>query len=93
MAGADFGEYISNDPDFKNVVSKYDLGEVRTALTSSDCPMHMLYDKYRELYNYFDDWIVVLTDQECQYMTGVIAKPCEEKHIETIEWIASGVQP
>lgn len=88
-----FGEYLSNDPDFKNVVSKYDLRVVRTALISSNCPMHMLYDKYRELYNYFDDWIVVLTDQEYKNMTGVIAKPRGEKHIETIEWIASGVQP
>lgn len=46
-------------------------------------PISCLYDKYNQIYRYFDDWVVV-GREEGKYTFKVKKK--EEKHIEIIEW-------
>ena len=39
-----------------------------------------------EPFNYFDDWIVVKTDDECRKIRSFEVRKKENAHIETIEW-------
>ena len=45
-----------------------------------------LYSKYKAIYQYFDDWIVIKTDENYEDITEIIAKKKEKHHIETNVW-------
>ena len=41
---------------------------------------------YNDIYNYFDEWIIVLVNEETHEITGFKMKRKTENHIETIDW-------
>lgn len=47
---------------------------------------HKLYDNYREIFAWFDDWIVIKTNYANTAITGIEVRKKEETHIETCEW-------
>lgn len=61
-------------------------GEILTELSKDDYPVYKMFDKYRWLFDYFDDWIVVECDSNFKDVTGFKMKSKQETHIETIYW-------
>lgn len=45
-----------------------------------------LYSKYKVIYQYFDDWIVIKTDGNYEDIIEIIVKKKEKHHIETNVW-------
>ncbi len=67
-------------------ISKFDVSQVLNVLKTSNFPIHKLFKEYREIFDYFDDWIVICADEENSNLSEIIMKVKEEEHIETIEW-------
>ena len=44
------------------------------------------YHKYQKIYDYFDDWILIKTNEEDTEITDIVVKKMSEKHVETCEW-------
>ena len=78
--------FLKKDAVFKNYISKFDVNQVLNALKTSNFPIHKLFEEYREIFDYFDDWIVICADKENNNISEIIMKAKEEEHIETIEW-------
>ena len=89
-----FGEYLENNSDFRAyLIQKIPadenslaekVSEIRDGILAERYPIHDgLYEKYRVIFDYFDDWVVVVpTDSGLQFKM----KKKTETHIETIEW-------
>lgn len=56
-----FNEYLDIDSVFRAYLSDLDVNveEVKKAILDSDDPLYELYEHYKNIFNYFDDWIVV----------------------------------
>ena len=67
-----------------------DIGETRQNVLknviSNDFPVHEFYEKYRKLYSFFDDWVVVKADSNYEKVERIIVKENTEPHVETIFW-------
>ena len=62
-------------------------GSIETLNIEDDKLLIMnLYSKYKAIYQYFDDWIVIKTDENYEDITEIIAKKKEKHHIETNVW-------
>ncbi len=44
------------------------------------------YRKYKQMYDYFDDWILVKANADSTEIVDIVIRKKEEKHIETCEW-------
>ena len=81
-------DYLSENSDFSSFLesNQLDASSVLSALQKSDCPIYDLYCKYSTIFHYFDDWVVVKTDDSLHQVTGFILKKNSDHHIETIHW-------
>ena len=48
--------------------------------------MYRFFEKYRNVFTYFDDWILVKADEEYSEVTEIIVKEKGVAHIETNLW-------
>ena len=84
------GEYFDSDDELQSLInSKYPNGidKIRKAVSSSDFPCHQIWEKYRFIYKFLDDWVVVKTNDEMTTLTGFVVKRKQsENRIETIDW-------
>lgn len=48
--------------------------------------LYHLYEQYRKIYEYFDDWIVIKSDNTYTDIEKIISRKKENKHMETIQW-------
>lgn len=81
-----FKVYYNEDSEFRDFLAEnFDVSvqDIFFTLLLDNYPISCLYDKYNQIYRYFDDWVVV-GREEGKYTFKVKKK--EEKHIETIEW-------
>ncbi len=46
----------------------------------------LIWECYREIYDYFDDWVLIKANEFNSQITDIIAKRKLGKHIETCEW-------
>lgn len=46
----------------------------------------MLWSHHRDVFNYFDDWVVVQGNEDNIEIQNILMKKKEKEHIETIEW-------
>ena len=75
-----------NNDEF-NINEGYDWKTVVEDIIEDDKLLIMnLYSKYKAIYQYFDDWIVIKTDENYEDITEIIAKKKEKHHIETNVW-------
>lgn len=84
-----FNDYINEHKEFEKFLSEnqYEAKEVYRVLTGENKPLlYGLYDKYRKIYEYFDDWILIKTDAECTRITEIIMKKKSDTHVETNLW-------
>lgn len=49
-------------------------------------PLMQLWDNHNPIYDAFDDWVLIRTDEDHQNVTEIVLKPKTEEHIETIFW-------
>ena len=81
---------INNNLDENNDEFKYILtvGDkvLRYIMEEYKLLIMNLYSKYKAIYQYFDDWIVIKTDENYEDITEIIAKKKEKHHIETNVW-------
>ena len=89
-----FGEYLDDSRDFRSyLIEKIPadesslaekVSEIRDGILDERYPIHDgLYEKYRVIFDYFDDWVVVVPTDSCLQFK---MKKETETHIETIEW-------
>ena len=45
-----------------------------------------LYDKYQNIWRYFDDWIVIKTNEDDTEIVGIVVRKREDIHVETCNW-------
>lgn len=82
-------EYIQQDDNFRKYLEqeKYCLENViEDVKDEGRLSVMKLYDNYRKIFNYFDDWILIITDDEDKKITDIVVKKKEEVHVETCEW-------
>ena len=46
-----------------------------------------IYDKYNEIYKYFDDWIFVRANDDYTEIAEIIMQKKKDIHIETVEYL------
>ena len=87
------GDYYSSDQDLQALINeKYPQGieAIREDVLSSgerENPCHRIWDKYKAIYEYFDDWVVVKTNEDLTEITGFLVRRDQgEDRVETIDW-------
>lgn len=84
-----FNEYKETDYSFSNYLeekgqdSKKILDEI---FQKGDNALYELFDRYREIYNYFDDWILIRADSDCTGIKDIIMQKKNDIHVETYLW-------
>ncbi len=83
------GAYLAEDAVFAELLKdkKINPEELLAELLGEDYPLYHLFDYHREVFAYFDDWILAVTEENDKKIARYILKPKTEKHIETIEWV------
>ena len=81
-----FYDYGKTDREFESLLGGMDIDEIYQGLIGSAHPMNIFCEKYKDLFSYFDDWIVIRCDEECVKVTNIIMKKKSDNHVETIEW-------
>ncbi len=86
-------DYYSSDTKLQKLVNKkYPEGidEIRSKVycnNDKNYSYFVLTENYREIYNYFDKWVVVRTSKDMKEITGFsMKKKQNKKRIETIDW-------
>ena len=83
------GDYRKKDPGFTELLEKegYCVEEILENISKDGLLSVMeFYHKYQKIYGYFDDWILIKTNEEDIENTDIVVKKTSEKHIETCEW-------
>lgn len=84
-----FNEYKETDSDFmsfleeKGYDSKKILGEICQEGRST---LDELYDRYEDIYNYFDDWILIRANSDYTEIKEIVMHKNNDIHIETNKW-------
>lgn len=47
---------------------------------------NLLWDHHRKIFDYFDDWVVVVPNEDNTAVQDILMRKKEEKHMETIYW-------
>ena len=84
-------EYGVSDPEFmKNMEDLgYDPKAVWDTVSKGHEPAtYILYDKYKEIYKYFDDWIFVRANDDYTEIAEIIMQKKRDTHIETVEYLS-----
>ena len=84
-------EYRESHPDFMKYVEKegYSVPEVmkdEDIKREGRISVMRFYDKYRKIFKYFDDWILIKTNNDDTEITDIVVKKKSDDHIETCEW-------
>lgn len=83
-------EYKEKDEDFSQFLEEkgYNTEDVKKDIDDGGLLDVMeFYHKYRDIFDYFDDWVLVESSEDREEIAGIIVKKKMEKHIETCEWL------
>ena len=90
------GPYYSSEPDLQAVVEEcYPEGieEIRKTVLSvgeGHNPCNEIWDRYKAIFDYLDDWVVVQTNEDNTEITGILVhrnqKALGKDRVETIDW-------
>ena len=84
-----FRSYRAFDVDFNDFLecNEYDADTIVETITREGThALYHLYEQYRKIYEYFDDWIVIKSDNTYTDIEKIILRKKENKHMETIQW-------
>lgn len=90
-----FGEYLESNSDFysylkdntptENVSFSEKITSIRDSILAEKFPIHHgLFDNFKYIFEYFDDWVVVVPKENG--LRFMLRKKADE-HVETIEWV------
>ncbi len=86
-----FHDRYQEDQEFRNYLLENNMDEVKFMSIESELgefPLRDLFERYKVIYDYFDDWIVIkpteIEEDRCRI--NVIMKKKSETHIETLYW-------
>ena len=51
-------------------------------------PVYELYKRYNFIFEYFDDWVLIIPDESGTEIAQIIMRKKEEVHIETSHWVS-----
>lgn len=83
------GDYREKNPEFAEFLNKegYCVEDILENISEDGLLSVMeFYHKYRTIFDYFDDWILIKTNEENTEITDIVMKKMSENHIETCEW-------
>lgn len=84
-----FEEYIEKESAFKRFLDerKYDVEDVIKNISEDGLLSAMnLYHTYQEIFDYFDDWILIKTNTEASEIMDIVVRAKDDTHIETCYW-------
>jgi len=83
-----FNEYLKDNPHFAEYLNSLalDVTDIQRALLQAKHPIHALFDNFHGVFKYFDDWVLVTTNDDCTKQTGFKIHKKADKHLETIKW-------
>lgn len=81
-----FYEYGEKDEEFKSVLDGMDIDKMYQELVDSDGPVYDFWEKCNKVFSYFDDWVVIRCDEDCENVTEIVMRKKSENRQETIEW-------
>lgn len=70
--------------DFKGDMEGILNGEWR--MRPGESYVHMLWSHHRDVFNYFDDWVLIQANEDNTEIQDILLRKKERTHIETIEW-------
>ena len=83
------GDYREKNSEFAEFLDKegYCVADILENISENGLLSVMeFYHKYRTIFDYFDDWILIKTNEENTEITDIVMKKMSENHIETCEW-------
>ena len=84
-----FTEYMQKNRDFEYYLEQEGCNP-ETVMTNieKDGQLNIwkLYDKYQNIWRYFDDWIVIKTNEDDTEIVGIVVRKREDIHVETCNW-------
>lgn len=85
-----FNEYKEKDFEFKNFLEEkgYDSNEIPGEICQEGKnALYELFDRYSDIYKYFDDWILVRANSDYTEIEEIIMHKKNDIHIETNMWL------
>ena len=84
-------EYANTDVEFCEYLQrkKYKPEKIIKDITDETkglLSMRTLYDKFQPVWSYFDDWILIKSNEDDTEIADIIIKKKTEPHIETCNW-------
>lgn len=84
-----FGEYMESNPEFKQYLENegYSIPKIFDDIKEDNLlSTYLFYKKYEPIFDYFDEWVKVDSNEDYSEISKIIVKKKTEKHIETCEW-------
>ena len=82
-------EYPEENHEFREYLEEQKCDPVKIAETVTEegkANIYLFYDKYKNNFRWFDDWILLKTSEEYDQITEIVVRKKEKEHIETFEW-------
>lgn len=82
-------DYREKNPEFAEFLDKegYCVEDILENISEDGLLSVMeFYHKYRKIFDYFDDWILIKTNEEDTEITDIVVKKMSENHVEACEW-------
>ena len=84
-AGGIFYSYLKDNTPTDNVSFSEKITSIRDSVLAEKFPIHHgLFDNFKYIFEYFDDWVVVVPEESG--LRFMLRKKADE-HVETIEWV------
>lgn len=83
------GDYREKNSEFAEFLDKegYCVADILENISENGLLSVLeFYHKYRKIFDYFDDWILIKTNEEDTEITDIVMKKMSENHVETCEW-------
>lgn len=84
-----FTSYINDNEDFDKFLKRKKINSecfISQIDDDETFDIYKFFEDYNDVFEYFDDWILVKTDKNDKRIIGYIVKKNSKKHIETINW-------
>lgn len=83
-----FTEYKNNNPDFDDFLRQEydDVDTIVDKIIESSNPIFMMFENYKTIFKYFDDWILITADESGNDVGEIVIRKKEEQHLETFLW-------
>lgn len=85
------GEYVEANEEFRTFLEEegYIAENVLKDITDTESNLAKIrdfYNKYKKIFSYFDDWVLIKTNDASTEISEIIVKKKSETHVETNEW-------